>query len=71
MGLGCFAGESLAATVEGWVIATDAGFETLHDSWMPLGTAQQMSETHASRVIGIRGLIPVVEKVFDGYTTIL
>ena len=56
--------------VEGWVIATDAGFETLHDSRMAFGTTQEMREAYAGRVVGIRRLVPVVEEVFDGYATV-
>ena len=50
-----FASESFAAAVEGWIIATDAGFEPLHDCGMAFGTAKEMCEAYAGGVVRICG----------------
>ena len=50
-----FAGEGFAAAVEGWIIATDAGFEPLHDCGMAFGTAKEMCEAYAGGVVRICG----------------
>ncbi len=63
-------GEGFATSVEGWVFAADAGFETLRDSWMALGAAKEMGEAYAGGVVGVCGLVPVFEEIFDGYATV-
>lgn len=68
MGLGCFADEGFATAVESRIIATDASFETFHDSGMSFRASEKVGEAYTSCAVGIRGLIPVVEEVFDRYT---
>ena len=69
-GLSCVPRECFAAAVEGWVFATKAGFETLYDCRMAFGTSEQMREACAGGVVGVGGLIPMVEEIFDGYASV-
>lgn len=64
-GLARFAGKGFATAIEGWVIAADSGFETLHDSGMTFRASQQVCETHARGFVRRDAFLEGFKEILD------